>query len=202
MKKIVILVTAIFLGIVILWFLLFSKKQENILPIPIIDIPSTVKEIKPSQTFTEYSDPSGFKFSYPDDLSISKSDSENPNVYTDLNLYSNKASGSLNLKITDSKYSSLDEWLKANELSKSTPADKKLGNLKALEVKTKDRLLLASLDQGILFTIEIPLIEESFWGQVYEKVISKFSFISPNEATQATAASSDEVVFEGEEVVE
>ena len=74
-----------------------------------------------------------------------------------------------------------------------------------MEIKTADRLMLGAIDQGVLFTIEMPLIEEDFWIKVYNKVVSEFTFNSPD--SQSTSAggissSSDEVIFEGEEVVE
>lgn len=186
----------------------FYSPQKRTLSNPKIDL--TVKETKPSETFIDYKDPSGFSFSYPDNLSISNTASEtsadvaDPNAYADLQLFSNDVSGSLNLKIADTKFKTLDEWLKANNIPASnTPIEKKLGNLKALEVKTTDRLMLASLDQGVLFTVELPLIEEDFWMKVYERLLTDFTFAPPAEVAQeAPNFSGEEVIFEGEEVVE
>lgn len=170
------------------------------------------KEIEPSETSIDYTDSSGFSFSYPDNVSISNAASDDsadlidPNAYADLQLFSKDLNGSLNLKIADTKFKSLDDWRKANNISdKSTPTVKKLGNLEAQEVKTSDRLMLAALDQGVLFTIEIPLIEQEFWMKVYDKVLNGFSFAPPAaEVAQggATNSSAGEVIFEGEEVIE
>mgnify|MGYP001564909481 CR=1 FL=1 len=163
------------------------------------NLQEVIKVNEPSGTFINYADPAGFVFSYPDNLSITKNETTDSD-YADITLSSKDASGSLNLKIADSKFKTLDEWLKLNKAAaKEEPKEVKLGNLKAMEVKTSDRLYLGALDQGVLFTIEMPLIEEDFWMKVYEKVISGFSFTSPE--TVATGAGS-EVIFEGEEVVE
>lgn len=143
----------------------------------------------------EYADPSGFTFSYPDNLSITKGELDET-TYADLQLFSKDVNGSLSLKISDNKFKTLDEWVKLNT---ETSKEVKLGNLKALEIKTSDRLLLGALDQGIFFTIEMPLIEESFWMQVYGKVLESFSFAAPDTGADS---SSDAVTFEGEEVVE
>lgn len=170
--------------------------------------PLAKKEIIPSETSIEYTDPTGFSFLYPDNLSVTNnltSENPDPNAYADLQIFSKDKSGSLSLRITDTKLATISAWLKENNISDSnTPIEKKLGNLNALEVKTSDRLLLGALDQGILFTIELPLIEQPFWNEVYNKVLADFSFISPETASAGniTQSSGDEVIFEGEEVVE
>ena len=163
------------------------------------NLQEVIKVSEHSSTFINYEDPAGFEFEYPDNLSIAKNETTDSD-YADITLSSKDVSGSLNLKITDSKFKTLGEWLKLNKAAaKEAPKEVKLGNLKAMEVKTADRLYLGALDQGVLFTIEMPLIEEDFWMKVYEKVISGFSFTSPE--TVATEAGS-EVIFEGEDVVE
>lgn len=168
-----------------------------------IDLSGVKREIKPSETFIEYTDPSGFSFSYPDNLSIEKKEEADTNDYADLQLFSKDVSGSLSLRIMDTKIKTLNDWVKEASVS-GTQTEKKLGNLKALEVKTNDRIMLAALDQGILFNIEVPAIEQEFWMKVYEKVLKDFTFVAAN--TDSTAGvsnySAEEVIFEGEEVVE
>lgn len=174
--------------------------------------PATPKEVVPSKTYIDYSDPAGFSFSYPDNVSISNRASEvdtvaDPGAYADLQLFSKDKSGSLNLRIADTKFKTIQDWIKDQGLPEGTvPAEKKLGDLKAYEVKTGDRVMLGALDQGILFTVEVPLVEESFWNEVYGHVVGNFAFAAPEAATQTAGAGSvssgEEVVFEGEEVIE
>lgn len=159
---------------------------------------SETKEIKPSETLKDYSDPSGFTLSYPDNLSLVKNDIADETTYADIQLTSKEVSGSLNLKISDSKFTTLEDWLK---LSKGSAKEVKLGSLKGMEVTTSDRLLLGALDKGVFFNIEMPLVEKDFWMKVYDKVLTSFSFASP-ESAGATSASTADVTFEGEEVVE
>ena len=129
-------------------------------------------------------------------MSLTKNEEVDESTYADIQLSSKQVSGSLNLKITDSKFTEVAEWVKLN---KGTQKEVELGNLKGVEVKTADRLLLGALDQGVLFTVEMPRVEEEFWMKVYEKILSNFSFapLSPE-----IIDSSSEVSFEGEEVVE
>lgn len=162
------------------------------------------KKAQPSETLTSYEDPSGFTISYPDNLSITKQDiADDPSTYADIQLSSKDVNGSLTLKIADSKFKTINEWVKTNNTASDSAKEAKLGDLAATEIKTKDRLFLGALDKGILFTIEIPLMEEDFWMKVYNKVLTGFSFVTPETVTQTNSdTSSGDVSFEGEEVVE
>lgn len=193
-------VVGLFIGIIIAGILILLRGQQKIpLVTPGSAQSNQIAKILPSETSKEYADPAGFSFSYPDNLSITKNEIEDNTTYADLQLGSKEVNGSLSLKISDSKFASIDEWIKINkEASVKIPTEVKLGTLKAMEIITKDRLLLGALDQGIFFTIEMPLIEQEFWMKVYKRVISDFSFASQ----ETTTVSSDSVSFEGEEVVE
>ncbi len=186
--------------IMIIGFLVFRPGGQKIASTSPIE---PAKKAEPSLTFLPYTDPSGFSFNYPDNLSIAKNDTDDK-TYADITLSSKDVNGSLNLKITDSKYTGLNDWLKVSSSSaKEAPTEKKLGSLKAMEIKTEDRLILGAIDQGIFFTIEMPRIEEAFWMKVYAKVLADFSFVSPTSTTsQDSGNSSSGVTFEGEDVVE
>jgi len=201
-RKIIPLVIIIILLILGAWYLFF-RPSSNLASSTSQSLSTfqTQKKAQPSETLIDYEDPSGFSFSYPDNLSISKADLDD-NTYADLELSSKDVSGSLSLKITDSKFKTLDEWVKLNrEASKEEPREVKLGTLKAIQITTADRIMLGSLDQGIFFSIEMPKIEEGFWNEVYNKLTSNFSFVSPSTAS-SQGTSSDDVSFEGEEVVQ
>lgn len=202
-KTLLLLGLVIIVLVVAVWFVLNFNKQKNNLPSPISTEQQAKVEITPSKTTKSYSDPSGFSFNYPDNLSLLNSDSVGPNTYADIKLTANGIGGSLDLKISDTQFPSITEWLKANSIT-VTPKEASLGSLKALEVTTKDKLLLAALDQGVLFTIEIPKGENNFWADVYKKVVEEFSFAPPavNTTSQGVITVTDEVIFEGEEVVE
>lgn len=203
MKKNIIL-SAVFAGLLVLGAVFFLNWKPESKPGQQLNLSIPNKENSPSETFIEYTDPAGFEFAYPDNLSIEKSDSEDPNTYADLQIFSRDVNGSIKLRIEDTKFKSLDEWIKSNVSGSVTPAEKKLGNLKALEIRTGDRLMLGAIDQKVLFTIEVPLVEEKFWMKVYEKILSDFTFVSPeaeNSSSGNTLFQSD-VIFEGEEVVE
>ncbi len=156
---------------------------------------------EPSETLKNYSDPSGFSFNYPDNLSLLPNALKDSNSYADLQLVSKDAEGSLRLNITDTKLKTIDDWVKKTG-STDVPKDVNLGNLKAKEVVSGDKVMLASLDSGILFNIEVA--KNDYFLKVYEKVLKGFSFTQPAQAStsEGTAVSAEDVSFEGEEVVE
>lgn len=198
-KKIILIV--ILIGLAVSGFFILNPFKKESAPQSPLTTQNSTKEISPSKTLTDYTDPSGFSLSYPDNLSIVKNETDD-NTYTDIQLNSKDVSGSLNLKISDSKFSTLDKWLKLNqEAAEDSPKEIKLGSLKGLEIKTADRLLLGALDKGIFFSIEMPLIETNFWMKVYDSVLTSFSFTSPDTSSSGADTSQD-VTFEGEEVVE
>ncbi len=169
--------------------------------------PLSKKEITPSETMIDYQDPSGFSFAYPDNISITNhltEENADPTAYADLQLYSKDKSGSLSLRITDTTQSTLSAWLKDNNIAENNqPQSTMLGLLPAWQVKTNDHLLLGAIDHGVLFTLEMPLIEQSFWQPIYDKVVNNFSFIAPETVSASGSTSGDdEILFEGEEVVE
>ncbi len=200
MNKILLVIIAIVAVVFIGIYVLTSKQSP--LSSPSLNQITAPKKAAPSETFLEYEDPSGFTFSYPDNISITKSDTEDESTYADLQLSSKEVNGSLSFKIVDSKFKTLDEWVKSTTTTPQIPKEAKLGNLKALEIKLSDRLLLGALDQGILFTIEVPAVEETFWQKVYQKLLTDFSFAAPQTASEDSGSSSNEVIFEGEEIVE
>ncbi len=198
-KTILLLGTALVLiGLIIsVWFLNTPNKS---LSSPLSNLSNTKVKSAPSETFKEYIDPVGFQFSYPDNLSLSTNELDD-NTYADIQLFSSEVNGSLKLKIVDSQLDNIDEWVKQNTTLSNAKAVQ-LGNLKAMEITTADRVLLGSLDQQILFTVEVPRIEEGFWMQVYSKILQDFSFVVPESNTGSSADTSSSISFEGEEVVE
>src|SRR3989338_7738727 len=197
-KKLILVATSLIVIVIISLIVYVRSKQSNPKSISPVMLQTETKNTKPSETLKEYSDPSGFTISYPDNLSLTKNDVADENTYTDIQLNSKDISGSLNLKISDSKFATLDEWLKLN---KGTSKEIQLGSLKGMEILTSDRLLFGALDKNIFFTIEVPLLEKDFWMKVYNNVLITFSFSAP-ETVNPTESSPEDVSFESEEIIE
>lgn len=190
----------LFVGVV--GFVFFPGSTKTSLVSPFANSVAQKSKAQPSETLKEYSDQTGFTISYPDNLSIESKEIEDNSTYADIQLNSKDVSGSIRLTIADTKLTSIDEWVKKNATSQ-TPTETKLGSLNAKEIKFSDRLLLVALDQGILFTIEMPLVEQDFWSKVYSQIIKDFTFTSPTADTKSGQAEpTSDISFEGEEVVE
>jgi hypothetical protein len=195
-KYLLVIPVLIILGIG--WFV-FQQRSQHSSPL----IPPTISKPLPSETLITYEDPAGFSFSYPDNISLSKNETEDTDIYSDLSLYSKDVSGSINLTISDSKLKNVEEWITDQQLTPTDPNKEVfLGSLKTTEVTTTDHIYLVGFDQGILFTIRMPRLEEEFWQPVYFGLRSNFAFLAPASTDTASRVAVEDATFEGEEVVE
>ncbi len=200
-KKLVITAFLLALLVIISGWVIFNRRNYS-LSSPQTDGQLQLQGIAPvpvSKTVKDYEDPSGFNFSYPDNLSLVKNEAKTDRVYADIKLSLKDIDGSINIYISDSNFKTLDDWVKANKTASQTTKETKLGSLEAVELAGDNKVLLAALDQGVLFTIEQNL-KNDFWMEIYSKILETFNFTSPA-VNASESASSDEVVFEGEEVV-
>lgn len=206
MKKIFIVFLAIAIPLGIGGGLLidnFQKKntEDNEEPKPQI-----VKKL-PSETMLEYKDESGFLFEYPDDVSASASSTLDDSTYADIVFTSKEATGSVTLKVFDTKLKVIDLWLEENDATASgTIQDVILGNLLAKEIKKKDNSIQTGvIDQNILFEVTVlPKTESEYWDVVYKKILETFRFVNP-QATQSTESSApvqSDIIDEGEEEIQ
>lgn len=189
-KTIVLLVLALAAIALVVKMLLFpGYKKAPFSPL------ATQTRVLPSQIMKTYTDPAGFTFNYPDNLSLT-SEELTESGYADIKLTAKEVPGSLALKIADTKLSSLSSWLKSVSIATASATTAKIGKLPAYQIKKEQNIILGALDQGILFTIEIP--QKDYWQKVAADVAADFTFAAPE--TNSVAVS--DVVFEGEEAVE
>lgn len=162
--------------------------------------------IMPSNNLKEYSDSSGFNFNFPDNLKVDKK--ENEDLYADLALTSGEASGNIIITVSDSKYDSLDTWKNGNskELTGLLVKESKLGKMTGISFNNHDKTTLIAIDQGIEFKMVVDYKDQKkYWESVLDNITNSFSFATPNTQPASntdSSSSSEDVVFEGEEVVE
>jgi len=194
------LVVLVVLSLVYVWKILYSYPKASLASPE--GISQAVKAV-PSQTLKSYTDPSGFEFSYPDNLSLANNEATDSSTYADIGLTFKGVAGDLSLKIKDSKLKTIEEWAKS--ISDQTPIPAKLGTLQALELNLGEKIVLGSLDSGVLFTVETTFGDKKdFWKSIYASFLQDFSFAQPTkETTTSVDNSSDQgISFEGEEVVD
>lgn len=188
------------------YFLSKQEKSPDSVVSPFAGQVTPASERMPSKSLKEYSDASGFTFNYPENLSLTKKDATDSGTYADLQLTSKEVGGNLNLKVQDTKLTSVEAWLKESKKSGIVGKQVPWGSLNGQGVEDKDGIIFAAVDQGILFTMEVSYAgQKDFWQNVSDPILSSFSFNS--EASQGTTAqtsggSAEDVTFEGEEVVE
>lgn len=205
-QKVLIIGGGITLGVIAAAVFFFSQApadnsnisgiESTLSPIPLVVVPSDSKKT--------YESDAGFSFSYPADVDMNEFDLDQT-TYADLELHSATVSGILKFRIADSKDTTASAWIETkNAAAKNTANDRTLDDVQGLEYISDDQILFAALDQGALFTIDIEPQENSvFWRSVYDSIVSSFTFVPPPEApAQSAPASSGEIIFEGEEIIE
>jgi hypothetical protein len=129
-------------------------------------------------------------------------------VYADISFTSNIASGGITVKILTKKNSSLDDWLKEQgyDSSNSIIGNLALADLAAKEVKQGKKIITAALDDyDTLYLIEADLADQAkYWSEANKVIAKSFAFVEPEAAGSAPASSSsgEDIVFEGEDIVE
>lgn len=202
----IIIVTITALGIV--FFLVQPKK--TISPISSTNLATKVTDISensPSEDLKEYVDDSGFSFNYPNDIQIGKIEISDNITYANLELTSSEAKGSISIKIADTKLKSVDDWFLENKIStlSAIKKDIKIGQILGQEVTVANKLMAATLDQGILFTIEVDHQNQKYWQTVYDTILSSFNFVSEQSKIETETipmgdSSSSDVILEEETI--
>lgn len=188
-----------FVLIVLVFKIVFFPEVKKDLYSPIAEQPTNQFKISP--TLKSYTDDSGFSINYPDNLSLQKNEASDSASYADVTLSAQGLEGSLNLKISDTKLASLDEWIKSNKVATDSAALAKLGTLQGRQIQLQNDIILGALDRGILFTIDVP--KNDSWKQILKILAADFSFTAPTQAAAVdNSSSSDDVVFEGEDAVQ
>ena len=162
------------------------------------EVQPTVAE---SVELKSYTDPSGFKFSYPENIQLDAKDvSKDNTLYADLVLTAPGKKGQLTIKVADATKTFFDESLK----DKST-IETKLADIDAFQYQDKERLITTAYDQGVQFTFSTDLSQDkTYWFDTNKQILNAFEFAQPQAPAQSTGNSNSDggVVFEGEEIIE
>lgn len=210
-KKILLpLIGGTLLAIVVVFFSLSkSSKNQNIRSPVSENNLITTTSIIPKAKLTEYKDPSGFKFSYPENLKLQNKEIENQKIYSLLELTFLKDQGKIEIRVEDSQLTKIDDWFTNNkEATKPANIKKiKLADIEGRQFTQKDKFLTIALDQGALFTFTVTLGKEGkYWLDANNQILKSFQFILPenteNNVPVGDESSEEDVIFEGEEIIE
>lgn len=188
-----------------------SRADSTFLP----TIPPVAKKATPKEaTLKEYSDPTGFRFLYPSSVSlVSEIDDADSDLYASIKLKPHNGGGYISFKITTSNFTKIDEWLKANGLSKNAPGVEKikLADLDAYQTTIQNQKITGALDTGTIITLINTDPNNSDLSKAYDSVVETFAFYQPEgtdsteaaaPANTAPAAESSDEIVESDEVIE
>lgn len=151
----------------------------------------------------DYADPSGYSISYPGDLVVSDSTPESEIYYSVVDLTNPSSKEKLTIAVVDTKYKKVSDWFLAESKTKTDSeltGATSLAGIAANQYRFGKSLFVVAIDQGILYTLESPNTED--WQGISEKVANSFSFAGKSTTTTQKSTTSDDVIYEAEEVVE
>lgn len=170
---------------------------------------SPVGELKSEVKLATWEDPAGFSFSYPEDIEINPHEEDMEN-YAHLELTSAEHPGRILIWCQDTNYTDIEDWVKDEATEGAQVFDTELGGEPAKKVVWVDpkKMVVAAIDVDALVLVEIFPDEEGYWQEIYDQILSNFTFI-PLEGEEAVAPGPWEgvggvggIIEEPEEVIE
>src|SRR3989304_8940145 len=152
MSKKVIVIVIVFLVGSVLSFIFFQNSFNKNPPLVKTNAATkTSPQPNISLTTKEFSDPAGFKFSYPNSVSVTQKNTTDDTVYSFLKITSSSTSGNITIKAVSSDLLALDDMLTA----KTGVTDVQFADLTAKQYAEKGAVVTLALDKGVLFTITV-----------------------------------------------
>lgn len=169
------------------------------------------KEIsQPTQqpSLKKYTDPSGFSFNYPAELALEPEKQLDQKTYAKITLAAPNTMNAIRITVTDSSFSTIPDLLQDQGIKSSTKKIT-LAGLPGIRYETVARITTLVLDQGVLFEIILDSKDKNKnFTAAYDSLIKSFAFeeqtvpASSGQETQNEDSSAEDVVFEGEEIIE
>lgn len=183
------------------WWQLKSKTKET----------NTQKEINikpaelPKVETTVYEDWSGFKFDYPNILTVKEVELDNPQVYSSLEI-SGADGKRLTVRVSDTQAANLIDWQKSfNQQNSVRKIDQtSLANLPGLKLQfgAPEMFLTVAIDSGIIYEVQ-STADDGFWDRTHNDLVTSWQFTNTATSQPASAeAPAGEAVTLVEEIVE
>lgn len=206
-KVLIILIVAVIIGVVGGFLWLRSRRT----PPEVISPARQTSEMNPAQTEAKlltWNDQAGFAFQYPSGMKINKHDEDKEN-YAHLDLYLDGKDGVVKILASDTKYKTAEEWAtkeKRNSQISGGGEEFTLSGKPARKIFFPDTqtTIIGTVDEEILFTIELVPDKEGFWQKTFDQIVSSFKFVAPTvapvSAKNGESVGSD--IIEEEEIIE
>ncbi|MBI2405018.1 hypothetical protein HYV22_02460 [Candidatus Gottesmanbacteria bacterium] len=172
--------------------LIFSKKTVIQPPTSIETAPMPTPAVK----LLTWDDPAGFTFSYPEGLTVNKHDEDQEN-YAHVELTNTDHPGSLIVWAKDTLAADVVAWVRTEkQFAGATILDTTLGNQPAKKIVfPPNKLIIGTIYDELLFTIDAMLEDKTYWTQVQDAVVNSFAF---KQVQDASGVSSEGAIDEEE----
>ena len=151
-----------------------------------------------------FEDESGFSFKYYNDLTVTDITPDDDEHYSLLSVINNDKKELVRIKLADTKYKKLNDWLKSWEKEASVTAKLSgataLDNIAASNYSTENQLFTAAIDHEVLYLIET-MNQEPETKKLFELIIQSFKLDLP-ESRSPESGTIDTTIYESEEVIE
>ena len=202
--KILLLLTVLLVLVVIGIIKLGQKGEKVVSPIGDNQKTSEVNPINLKTKLKTFEDPAGFLFKYPENLTIKINKTTDQSVFSSLTLTSKSVKGNITIEIVTSNLQSLEDWLSENNITAKRQKIK-LADLDAISFEQAGKVITTTVDIGTLLTFTVDYQKnKNYWLDINKTILSTFAFSAPEEAPAGVSDSSadEDVIFEGEEVIE
>ena len=170
-----------------------TQKEINIKPADIPQVATTV-----------YEDWSGFKFDYPNILTVKEIELDNPRVYSSLELAGTDGKR-LTIRASDTQTGNLIDWQKTfNQQNSVRKIDQTtLAGLPAIKLQygAPEMMLTVAIDSGVIYEIQNQA-DTGFWDRTHNDLVASWQFTEPAGTDTVGGTSTNETITLVEETVE
>lgn len=184
------------------WF--GSRSPSTPLTSPEASPPETAEPtLAPDKT---YQDDAGLSFQYPGDVTVTDDTPDDGRHYTLLTV--KRASEQMKIIVRDTEFTTVDSWLAKDRDAPKNPTlvgPITLGDIDGRQVTASGKRYSIAIKDGILYEIT-SINDDGLWDATHQRILETLAFVTPKPASSASGSqssgSSDEIIYETEEVVE
>jgi len=182
-------------------FVILTQKPKN--P-PSDSLIYPTKTVSSEPQLKTYFNDSGFSFKYPESFILSEKEVTDESIYALVELTNPKNKDVVSIKLEDSDLTEIDDWFTVSNKKDVVGEIKKvkLADLDGRQFTDKEnQIVTLALDEGgVLVSIS------SNSSSIYQQIVSGFIFTQSAQTTTDTSNTSgggdEDIIFEGEEVIE
>lgn len=160
---------------------------------------------KPTEEVATWTDPAGFTFQYPKDITVNKH-GEDQNNYAHVELTHKDHPGSITVWAKDTTASDVNAWVKTEkQFAGATVSDATMSGKAAKKIALADasKIIAGTIDEDILFMIETVPTDASYWNRVHAMIAGSFTLTQPTpDKSTASDTSAGGGAVDEEEVVQ